>query len=39
VYDHVVAEVVTLLFNLMSRRRVLPTEVFVAPEVARRASA
>lgn len=39
VYDRVVAEVVTLLFNLMNRRRILPTEVFVAPEVARRASA
>lgn len=39
VYDCVVAEVVTLLFNLMSGRRVRPTEVFVAPEVARRASA
>lgn len=39
VYDDVVAEIVTLLFALMSRRRVNPTEVFVAPTVARRASA
>ncbi len=39
VYDRVVAEIVTLLFNLMSRRRVRPTEVFVAPEVFRRVSA
>jgi hypothetical protein len=31
--------VVTLLFNLMSRRRVNPIEVFVPPSVARRASA
>ena len=39
VYDRVVAEIVTLLFNLMNRRRVRPTEVFVAPEIFRRASA
>lgn len=39
VYDQVVAEVVALLFNLMSRRRVHPTEVFVPPTVARRESA
>ncbi len=39
VYDRVVAEIVTLLFNLMSRRRVRPTEVFVAPIIARRVSA
>ena len=39
VYDQVVAEIVTLLFNLMSRRRVRPTEVFVAPQVFPRASA
>ena len=32
-YDAVVAEIVTLLFNLMSRRRVNPAEVFVAPAV------
>lgn len=38
-YGQVVEEIVTLLFNLMSRRRVNPTEVFVAPEVAARASA
>jgi len=30
---------VALLFNLMSRRRVHPTEVFVPPTVARRDSA
>jgi LacI family transcriptional regulator len=39
VYDEVVAEIVSLLFNLMSRRRVNPVEVFVPPTVARRASA
>jgi len=39
VYDQVVAEVVGLLFNLMSRRRVHPTEVFIPPTVAQRASA
>lgn len=39
VYDEVVAEIVSLLFNLMSRRRVHPTEVFVPPVVARRESA
>ena len=39
VYDQVVAEIVTLLFNLMSRRRVRPVEVFVPPTVARRTSA
>jgi LacI family transcriptional regulator len=39
VYDHVVEEIVTLLFNLMSRRRVHPTEVFVPPTVALRPSA
>lgn len=38
-YDRVVEEVVALLFNLMSRRRVNPTEVFVAPTVANRSSA
>lgn len=38
VYDKVVEEVVALLFNLMTRRRVNPTEVFVPPLVARRAS-
>lgn len=38
-YDTVVEEVVTLLFNLMSRRRVNPTEVFVPPTVAKRSSA
>ena len=39
IYDHVVQEIVTLLFNLMNRRRVNPTEVFVPPTVASRASA
>jgi LacI family transcriptional regulator len=39
IYDHVVEEIVTLLFDLMSRRRVHPTEVFVSPTVERRASA
>ena len=38
-YDRVVEEIVTLLFNLMTRRRVRPVEVFVAPTVVRRASA
>ncbi|MDO8542291.1 MAG: LacI family DNA-binding transcriptional regulator [Opitutaceae bacterium] len=37
-YDQVVAEIVSLLFNLMSRRRVRPVEVFVAPTVTLRAS-
>ncbi len=37
-YDRVVAEVVGLLFNLMSRRRVKPVEVFVPPTAAVRAS-
>ena len=37
-YDHVVEEIVTLLFNLMNRRRVNPTEVFVPPTVFARAS-
>jgi LacI family transcriptional regulator len=39
VYDLVVEEIVALLFNLMTRRRVHPTEVFVPPTVALRASA
>ena len=39
VYDLVVEEIVTLLFSLMSRRRVHPTEVFVPPTVSLRASA
>jgi LacI family transcriptional regulator len=39
VYDHVVQEIVTLLFSLMSRRRVNPTEVFVPPTVRSRSSA
>lgn len=38
VYDQVVAKVVALLFNLMSRRRVHPTEVFIPPTVAQRQS-
>lgn len=38
-YDRVVAEIVTLLFSLMNRRRVNPTAVFVPPVVAARASA
>jgi LacI family transcriptional regulator len=37
-YDHVVEEIVGLLFNLMSRRRVNPVEVFVPPLVMLRAS-
>lgn len=37
-YDRMVAEIVALLFNLMSRRRVKPTEVFVPPDVTLRAS-
>ncbi len=37
-YDHVVEEIVGLLFNLMSRRRVKPAEVFVPPTVTLRAS-
>lgn len=37
-YEQVVEEVVTLLFGLMSRRRVKPTEVFVPPTTALRAS-
>jgi LacI family transcriptional regulator len=39
VYDRVVEEVVALLFNLMSRRRVNPTEVFIPPTVKSRVSA
>jgi len=38
-YDRVVEEIVELLFNLMSRRRVRPVEVFVPPTITRRASA
>ncbi len=38
-YDTVVGEIVTLLFNLMNRRRVKPVEVGVAPVVTTRASA
>lgn len=38
-YERVVAEIVTLLFEVMNRRRVRPTEVFVPPSVVRRASA
>ena len=38
VYDHVVEEIVGLLFNLMNRRRVNPVEVFVPPTVTLRAS-
>lgn len=38
VYDHVVAEIVSLLFNLMMRKRVKPTAVFVPPKVTLRAS-
>lgn len=38
-YDDVVQEIVTLLFNLMSRRRVKPTEVFVPPVITMRESA
>jgi LacI family transcriptional regulator len=37
-YEHVVEEIVTLLFSLMSRRRVKPTEVFVPPTVVLRKS-
>lgn len=37
-YDRVVEEIVALLFNLMSRRRVKPVEVFVPPTVVLRAS-
>lgn len=37
-YDRVVEEIVALLFNLMSRRRVNPVEVFVAPTVTLRGS-
>ena len=37
-YEHVVEEIVGLLFNLMSRRRVRPVEVFVPPTVTLRAS-
>jgi LacI family transcriptional regulator len=37
-YESVVQEVVALLFNLMSRRRVNPTAVFVPPTVETRAS-
>lgn len=39
VYDRVVEEIVALLFNLMTRRRVKPVEIFVPPATARRASA
>jgi LacI family transcriptional regulator len=38
-YDTVVEDVVSLLFNLMSRRRVNPTELWVPSVVAQRASA
>jgi LacI family transcriptional regulator len=38
-YDLVVQEIVTLLFNLMSRRRINPAEVFVPPTVTLRGSA
>ncbi len=38
-YGTVVAEIMALLFNLMSRRRVNPTEVFVPPAVSHRRSA
>lgn len=37
-YDQVVGDIVALLFNLMSRRRVKPVEVFVPPVVAMRGS-
>ncbi len=37
-YERVVEEIVKLLFNLMSRRRVNPVEVFVPPEVTVRGS-
>ena len=39
VYDTVVEHVVTLLFHLMSHRRLKPTEVLVPPAVVMRASA
>lgn len=38
IYDRVVEEIVTLLFSLMSRCRVKPTEVLVPPTVVRRTS-
>jgi hypothetical protein len=38
-YERVLEEIVALLFNLMTRRRVHPVEVFVPPAVTRRASA
>jgi LacI family transcriptional regulator len=38
-YDHVAEEVVTLLFNLMNRRRVHPAEVFIPPVISLRGSA
>lgn len=38
-YEHVVHEIVNLLFMLMNRRRVNPVEVFVPPVVSVRASA
>jgi LacI family transcriptional regulator len=38
-YHRVVEEIVALLFSLMHRRRVRPGEIFVRPEIARRASA
>jgi LacI family transcriptional regulator len=37
-YDRVVEEIVTLMFNLMNRRRVKPTEVFIPPTVTLRNS-
>ena len=37
-YDQVAEEIVALLFQLMTRRRVKPTEVFVAPKVESRSS-
>jgi LacI family transcriptional regulator len=37
-YDSVVAEIVSLLFDLMSRRRVKPVEIFVPPTVTIRGS-
>jgi LacI family transcriptional regulator len=37
-YDRVVEEIVTLLFDLMSRRRVNPTEIFVPPVITKRGS-
>jgi LacI family transcriptional regulator len=39
VYDTVVEHVVTLLFHLMTQRRVKPTEVLVPPAVVMRGSA